>query len=664
MVKGLKLLLLVLLSLSFSVEILSERLSTDGEGNLIAEGSVEVHYRGLLIKADRIKYDPKNRTVFARGNVYVRSEDQDLEVRGSEAFIDLKTQEGYFLDAEGRFRKFYFSAKKIRKIGENEYLVEKGEITTCPPEDKEMKLCFGKAKIDSRYVFSYDNSLKLFNVPIGYLPLAIFPVGERRSGLLPPMVGQSTYSNLIYIQPVYWAISRDKDATLTFDYRDRQAKGVWIEYRQAFTLKDRLYARFSYYREPTPPREWWTGRDLRSFRENRYRAQLELGWRGWKLGLDVPSDPYFFEDIYFSREERTVPYTLSYITYTDTGKDYLLFLNLRSYYDLTSPSNRRALNLLPEVSFYSKPKKVGPLFVSLTTSFTNFHRQEGLRSKRLLFLPQFQMPFRLLGLQSYASLELINNFYFTEGADVRDNKVISFRFENRTPLYSSFSLGSLTFSNTAELVYTFSPENFANPQFDGFDQVTRENNLKLRVSSSLFYGDRTLSTLFLEGGFNALGSYRFPTDGVLVEEELLPVRAILSVYPFRWVSFSEDVTYDPNLNILARGVSSIRFEVGRTVLSGSYVVSRDSLDRRLTDQFTFKAQMDLKGVLLGGSVTKDNLTSRDIYRRAFIGYRGACWSIRGDYRQTYYGEKGYLNEIFLIFTAFNLQDLILPLRRR
>ena len=664
MVKGLKLLLLFLISLSFGVEILSERLIRDEEGNLIAEGSVEVRYGKLLVRAERIKYDPESRTLFATGKVYVRSEDHDLEVRGSEAFIDLRTEEGYFLDAEGRFRKFYFSARKIRKIGENEYLVEEGEITTCPPEDKEMKLCFGKARIDSRYVFSYDNSLKLFNVPIGYLPIAVFPVGERRSGLLPPMIGQSTYSNLIYIQPVYWAISRDKDATLTFDYRDRQAKGIWIEYRQALSVRERIYARFSYYREPTPPREWWRGRPVRTFKEDRYRAQLELSWRGWRLGLDIPSDPYFFEDVYFSREERTVPYTLSYITYASVERDYLLFLNLRGYYDLTFPDNRRTLNLLPEVSFYSRPRRVGSFFVSLTTSFVNFYREAGLRSRRLIFLPQFQLPFELLGIRSFASLEIINNFYFTEGADKKDNRVTSFRFENRVPLHSSLSVGSLLLSNTAELVYTFSPENFDNPQFDTFDQITRENNLRLRLSSSLFYNGRTLSTLFLEGGFNALGSYRFPTDGTLVEEELLPVRAILSVYPAEWVSLSEDVTYDPNLNIMARGVSSLRFRLGRTTFSGSYVVSRDSLDRRLTDQFTLEAETDLKGLLLGGSITRDNLTDRDIYRRVFLGYRGACWSVRGDYRQTYYGEKGYLNEIFLIFTAFNLQDLILPLRRR
>ena len=664
MVKGLKLLLVALISLSFGMEILSERLYTDEEGNVIAEGKVEVDYGRFLIKANRIKYDPKRRTVFAYGDVYVESKDGKLEVKGSEAFLDLKTEEGYFLDAEGRFRKFYFSAEKIRKLRGENYVVEKGEVTTCPPQDKEMRLCFWRARISDRYILSYSNSLKLFNVPVGYLPLAIFPVGERRSGLLPPMIGQNTYNNLIYIQPFYWAVSEDKDATFTLDFRDRQAKGLWVEYRQAFTVRDRLYTRFSYYREPTPRGEWWKGRELKTFRKNRFRAQLELSWRKWRIGLDLPSDPYFFEDFYFSQEERTVPYTLSYITYTDLGRDYLLSLNLRSYYDLTSPDNAGTLHLLPELGFYSRPKRVGPVFLNLTTTFTNFHRESGPRSKRLIFLPQAQLPFDLFGLQNYASLEFLNNFYFTEGGSFKDDRVSSFRFEDRIPLYSSFSLLSFGFSNVTELVYTFSPENFDNPQFDSFDQVTKENNLKLRLSSSLSYKGRTFSTLFLEGGYNLLRSYRFPTDSALIEKELLPIRLILSLYPTGWFSLSEDLIYDPNLDVFARSVSTLNLKFWKTTLSGSYVVSRDSREKRLTDQYTLGAEMNVKGALLGGSITKDNLTDKEIYRRIYLGYRGACWALKLDYRRTYYGEKGYLKEVFLVFTVFNLRDLKLPLRRR
>ncbi|EDP75451.1 LPS-assembly protein LptD [Hydrogenivirga sp. 128-5-R1-1] len=658
-------LLLALVSLSLSAEILSKSLTRDEEGNLIAEGDVEAEYREYIIRADRVKYNPATKEVFAYGNVYVKRKDGSLEVLGKEAYIDLKAELGYFIDAEGKFRKFYFSARKIEKVGEEVYHIYDGEVTTCPPDKKELKVCFWKARVSDRYVFSFSNSLKFFRVPFFYSPVVVFPVGDRRSGLLPPMIGQNTYNNLIYIQPFYWAISRDRDATFTLDYRDKQAKGLQVEYRQAFTLKDRLYFRLSYYKEPLPPGEWWEGRNLQTLRENRFRLEFNTGFKNWKFGLDLPSDPYFFEDVYFTQKRRTVPYTLSYITYTRMERDYFLSFNLRNFYDLTSDDNDGTLNLLPEFGFYSRPKQVGSLFLNLTSTFTNFYREEGLRTQRLVFTPQVELPMKLFGMNNYAGLKLINNFYFTEGEDYPDERVSSVYFEDRLPFFGGFSWKGLSFSNVFELVYSFSPQNFNNPQLDSFDEVTKENNIKARYSSSLSYGGRAVASLFLEGGYNLLKSYRFPTDSKLVEKSLLPFRAILSLYPTEWLSLTEDATYDANLGVLARSVSSANLKVWRANLGGSYVVSRDSDKKRLSDQYTLTGEVSVSRFLMGGSVTRDNVSKRELYRKVYLGVKGACWSLTADYRRTYYGsEKGYLREVFVVFNMFNMKDFKLPLRRK
>ncbi len=665
MVKWLTL-LLTLISISFSVEILSQKLTTDEEGNILAEGDVEAEYRDYFIKADRVRYNPRTKEVYAYGNVYVKRKDGSLEVLGKEAYIDLKSKVGYFIDAQGKFRKFYFSARRVDKVGDRVYHIYDGEVTTCPPDRKELKVCFWKARVSDRYVFSFSNSLKFFKVPFFYSPLVIFPVGERRSGLLPPTIGSNTYNSFIYIQPVYWAISRDKDATLTFDYRDRQAKGLSLEYRQAFTLKDRLYFRLSYYKEPEPPGEWWKGREAKTFRENRFRLEFNTGFKNWKFGLDLPSDPYFFEDVYFSQSRRTIPYTLSYITYTRLEKDYFLAFNLRNYYDLSSEDNSQTLNLLPEFGFYSRPRRFGSLFLSLTSTFTNFQREKGLRSKRLVFTPQIELPMKLFTLNNYASVKLINNFYFTEGSEeFPDSRVNSLYFEDRLPVFGSLSWRGLDLSNVLEFVYTFSPENFNNPQFDSFDQVTKENNVKLRYSSSLSYGGRAVSSLFLEGGYNLLKSYRFPTDSKLIERNLLPLRVILSLYPTGWLTLSEDATYDANLGVLATSVSSASLKLWRTSLSASYVVSRNSEKKKLSDQYTFKGELSLSRLVFGGSLTRDNIAKRELYRNLYLGIKGACWALKVDYKRTYYGtEKGYLREVFIVFNIFNLRDFKLPLRRK
>ncbi len=665
MVKGLALLLFFISSV-LSVEVLSQRLYRLKEGTLVAEGDVYVEYREYIIKSDRIEYDPRKKKIKAYGNVLIVKKDGTFEVKGTEAFLDLNTETGYFLKAKGRFRKFYFRAKIIRKLGKNLYKVEDGDITTCPPDRREMKVCFWRARISEQYVFSFSNSLKLFGVPIAYTPLSVFPIGERRSGLLPPMVGSNTYNTFIYIQPFYWAISPDKDATFTFDYRDRQAKGGSFEFRQAFSWKDRLYLRLSYYKEPYPPAEWWIGRSAETFRENRFRIELKLGLGNWKLGLDIPSDPYFMEDVYFSRKKRSLPYTLSYITYSKSEENYYLFLNLRSFYDLTSNNNRRTLHLLPELSFYHRPKRIGNFFLSLTSSFTVFHRVEGMRTKRLVFTPRLDVPLRLGDFYSYTSFKFINNFYHMSGnTSYTDNRVTTFKLESRIPFFKTLNIGSFSFSKVFEALYTFSPENYDNPQFDSFDEVVRENNFKLRLSSSLSFKERNLMVLFLESGYNVLESYRFPTDGTLVRKNLLPIRFRTSFFPVKWLTLSEDMIYDANLGILARSVSTATLKLGKNHLRMSFISSRNSKNRKTTDQYSIGGELNLKGLVLGASLTKDNFTGQELYRKLYSGYRGTCWALKVDYRRTYYGrEKGYIREVYVVFNVFNLKEFTLPLRRR
>ena len=663
MVKGLKI-LIILCSLSFGIEIFSERLYTDPSGRITAEGSVEAEYGEYIIKADRVIYNTQDRSIRAFGNVYIKKKDGSFEVLGTEAQLNAETGKGYFLDAEGRFREFYITAKRVDRIEEDTYYIIEGDVTTCPPERKDLKICFWKAAITEKHVFSFSNRLKLFNIPVAYSPLILFPIGERRSGLLPPMIGSNTYNTFIYRQPLFIAISRDKDATITFDYRDVQAKGLWLEYRQAFTKRDMFYTRFKYYREPSPPGEWWSGRDPETFRIDRWRLELRTSFKNLKLGFDLPSDPYFFEDIYFEQNIRAKPFTLSYISYSSMDRDYLLTFTARAYYDLTSPNNRRTLNMLPEFNFYRRPAKVGPFYVNLTTAFTNFLREEGLKSQRLIFLPEVELPVSLWGNYNYTRIRFINNFYVTN-QNFEDERVSSIYLENRTPFFINYSGEKFTFLNTFEMVYTFSPENFDNPQFDSYDVVVKENNAKGRLTSTLSYRGRSVSSLFLEAGYNLLKSYRFPTDRTLIEKELLPIRSIISLYPASWLSLRHDTTYDLNLRISASNVSTLTLKGGKNLISLSYATTRNSKDERLTDQYTANLAVDFKGFLLGARGSYDTISKRLIYAKGYLGYRGPCYFFRVDYRRTFYQNlNDYINEIFVVFNIFNLRDFKLPLRRR
>ncbi len=652
---------LLLPFLSYPVELFSDKVySKDGE--IIAEGKVEVRYGNYIIRADRIKYVPDTKEVFAYGNVKAVSVRRDAVIQGSFGYLNLATNKGYFLNVKGKLEKFYVSADRLEQEGKNKYRIYKADITTCPPQDKEVKLCIGKASFDSKYVYSTGNSLRFFGFPALYLPLAIFPAGDRRSGFLLPMIGSNTYNSFIYRQPIYWAISRDKDLTLTLDIRDKQAKGIELEYRQAFSEHESLFTTLSLYKEPSKLGEWWKGRDKKAFRENRFRFQLRFNRGNLTVGMDTVSDPYFLEDIYFSQYRRTKPYLTSYLSYTLENDVYLASLNVRRYQDLTYLSNRSAY-VLPQVGFYLKKKKLRWVYFGLSAEYMGFDNGEGLRGNRLKLDPEISLPFKLSSLSSLFTLRGINTFYRTEDKSY-DSSVNTFLLENRTFTFRRLSFGSLDVGNLFEFVYTFQPRNFNNPRFDRLDVVNKRNDLNLRYRASLSYRGRALGTLFLSAGYNYLATYKFPTDNEVIEKNWLPMRLIASVNLPGNIYYYQDIIYDPNLSIVAKNTGSIRYESENYSFNIGFVNNKNSLGESLSNQISFGGKLERKRVFSGIQFNYDLREGKALYRELYVGYKGACWSLSLILRSTYYGlREDYVNELYLGINIFDLKTLTVPLSR-
>lgn len=656
--------LFLLFSFSFSVEIFSENLEKLPDGTYKAEGDVEAYYRDYYIKADLMTYDPQKRIVYAKGNVYIRSFDGRFEAKGSEALLDLEKDTGYFLDTEGRFEKFNFSAKRVDKDGEN-YIVQEGSISTCPPDKKEMNLCFSRAHISQRYVFSQNNTLRLFKIPIVYLPISIFPVGERRSGLLPPTIGSNTYNSFIYQQPIYWAISPDKDATLTLDLRDKQAKGISLEYRQSMRKELDLVGLFSFYKEPTPPGKWWQGRDITTLRENRYRIKGDIDLNNLKAGIDLISDPYFLEDVYLTTKERTVPYLTSYINYTKEWDRFLFTFDLRRFYDTTSSNNKNTLQRLPEIGLYLKDQRLFDfLYFNLSTAYTNFYREAGLKAHRILIFPEFSVPKNILGLNFLSTITIENLLYLNvKGGNFKDKKVIgSVKYVERVPYFFNLNYGGFRTNNLVELSYTYRPKDYGNPSFDNIDMLNKESLMSYTFKSYGYYQERPLYTLFLEGCYNYLGKFNYL--GQEIEGKVLPIRSIFQLYPVKNLSLTTDSTYDLTHGRFLRTIGSLTFSYKNNSLSLGKVLERNYNGLKINDQYSLSAFSSYGPLKISLGMIRDNNINKDIQRQLNLDYRGACWSFGLMLRDTYDGTKQkYIKEIFLTFNIFDLQKFTVPLKR-
>ncbi len=662
-------LILLLSSVSHpSIFLISNKLELDEKGNIRAEGSAEAYYQGYTLKADRILYIKDQKKILAFGNVYVKDPEGKLEAYGSKAEFDTDTGQGYIKDISGKYRQFHFNVKHFSKVEEEVYEAKEGELTTCPPEKREAVLCFSRARVTEKYVFAYNNVLKIGKLPVFYIPLWIFPVGERRSGLLEPIIGTDTYNKIIYRQPMYWAISRDKDITLTFDYRSEQANGIDIEYRQVFSSYSKLDLNFLYYREPSPPGFWWKGRNMKEYREDRYRFKLDGYYRNLQFGFDTVSDSYLLEDIYFTREKETVPYLTSYIDYHKDFKDALFIFSIKKFYDLTDSQGVKTIDKLPEVGFYLKNKQLNRwLYFSSEMYYTNFFQEEGVKSHRVLFKPKLSTAIQIGKLTNYISLTQINNYYlpYSNKVEGSDLLISTYEFENRLPLFWYKEWGTLSKTTLFEIVYAYQPNNYNNPQFDAFDEINKKSEIKFRVSSDSQMGNETIFSLFAEGGYNYLGSYFLPTDGKLIEKKLLPLRIALLLFPYKYISYSQDMYYDFNLNNIVRITNNLSLKYKIFSTGVGYYISRNSQNKTISDQMRLNFGINYKGYFVNTFTNIDNKSERDLFKKITIGYSSPCWALSLKYRSTWDGNKrDYINEIYIYFSIFKLKDFILPLRTR
>src|SRR5690625_7505291 len=97
----------------------------------------------------------------------------------------------------------------MAKIGTDLFRLSRSEITRGEPGRKDWVLAGSDIRIypDRHYGTARHARLKLFHVPVFYVPYVRFPVGdERQTGFLFPAIGESRRDGTEFSVPFYWNI--------------------------------------------------------------------------------------------------------------------------------------------------------------------------------------------------------------------------------------------------------------------------------------------------------------------------------------------------------------------------------------------------------------------------------------------------------------------------
>jgi LPS-assembly protein len=209
-----------------------------------ADGGVILTYSTAVVEADEGEIDLETYDAHFAGDVIVS--DVGDRLSANDAHLNLKTKEARLRDAELYIESsnadYRVLAEEIRKSDTEVYEFDNTVVTTCHcPEGEDCmpwSLAAEKGTVEREgYGTLSDVTLRFSNVPVMYLPYAVFPVkSERQSGFLAPTIGGGSQNGFNLRLPFFWAINDSTDATITPIIETNTRYGVETEFRKEFSI--------------------------------------------------------------------------------------------------------------------------------------------------------------------------------------------------------------------------------------------------------------------------------------------------------------------------------------------------------------------------------------------------------------------------------------------
>ncbi|MFM8864790.1 MAG: LPS-assembly protein LptD [Limnohabitans sp.] len=226
-----------------ALHIGAERITMRPDMDTLLEGGVELRKPGLVVRADRLEYDQTQDRMKAQGQVRVSRQGHRFD--GPSAELQLDSFQGYF-DAP-RYRLVqggHGDARRIEFIDQDRMVVEQARYTTCraTPGPEWLPEWFMKAariRTDAAEGtgVAEDAQLHFRGLRSPVLPNVKFPLeGGRSTGLLAPVVAIDSISGIDLMQPWYWDIAPNRDATLVARAMSRRGMGMEGEFRYLESL--------------------------------------------------------------------------------------------------------------------------------------------------------------------------------------------------------------------------------------------------------------------------------------------------------------------------------------------------------------------------------------------------------------------------------------------
>lgn len=657
------------------VEITADTLERiEEKDTIIGRGHVEIFYQDMHVYADKIQINSKTGKGVAFGNVMI--EDKSSKVTGSKMFFDINSKKGEILNAEGNFgSEYFFTGKKIKKTGEDQYKIYNGSLTTCFGDNPTwiFKCDYADLTIEN-YAFLKNPSLRVKDIPFFYLPYGYIPLKTKRAtGFLFPVPGYSNRDGLFINNSFFWAINDQVDTTISLDYLEKKGVKPSLEFRYIPTKKMAGQFNGAYLEENDTGREFWKI----DFNHNQ---ELNYGIKA-TAKVDLLSDNNYDKEYANTTEERTRRISDSYLTFTKNWESRSVEI-LTRYRKSIEFNREETYNILPQVVFRNQREKIlnSPLYFNMESSYTGFDKKTNSLDndvQRFDLHPQLSLPFTALPWMTFTPTLGFRETYYSRGIDSSGNKTsegFSRELYDITTTFEgpkSFRIFSLNNSAVPKIKHIIEPRiihkyipDMDNTDrnkiivFDGIDNIGPLNivqySLTNRFLKKLILNKDSFTTeevlrLEISQSYDMREATRSTSDGT-GRRPFSDVRWDIDSHIWVPIRLNVDGTY----NVYDRHINTSNVELGLTPESfWSFYFER----RYIKDQSTFiigSLGLDLKkGWEAQYSVRYDELNKEFQENDFSIKYFAQCWDISVDFINRYNyinGQREIENKFFFLIT--------------
>ena len=273
-----------------------------GETNqrTVVEGAAELRRGDTVIRADRLEYVQPTDMATAKGAVRINRAGNLYE--GSELQLEVDAFKGYFDDARYQFlaNGAHGVASRVDFLDRDRSVIQDATYTTCTRQDfaawqPDWIIRAERLEIDQveDIGVAHNAVLEFKGVPIVPVPYLSFPLSDKRkSGLLPPTVGLDSVNGFEYVQPYYWNIAPNRDATLQASAITKRGVRLGGEFRYLEpSYRGRLMG-------DVLPSDRLRDRDRWSYGwQHSGTVQSPVGGLGVNLNLNRVSDDNYWRDL-------------------------------------------------------------------------------------------------------------------------------------------------------------------------------------------------------------------------------------------------------------------------------------------------------------------------------------------------------------------------------